>query len=544
MNTVFIKILNMSIAASWLIAVVLLLRPFLRKAPRWISCILWALVALRLIIPFTFESSLSAVPSSQTISVDASGESTPKIRTGIPVIDEQADIVLSQDNIHENSGTTSEREDPKPSDNADLLNTVCRIGSIIWCAGVLGMLLWGLISFLQIRMKVRASVRIDGRVMACDEVSSPFILGVIRPRIYVPSDLRGAELDYALAHEEAHIKRRDHWWKPLGFLILSVYWFNPLCWVAYILLCRDIEFACDEKVVKGMGGHHVKEYSRALLDLSLMRRRITACPLAFGEMSVKQRVRRILNYKKPAFWVIIVSLVVCAAVAVCFLTDPKGKAQESADVDESISESESQPEGTEDPVTSEDPIDQAILLSLKLIQENPDNPLLSAVTPQRSEAILTAMRTIPIEVYPEVWERCCTEVAYRAQKLAGMEQFLNISMEYGLYDPWAQEQWYLRFTEMKASLPAGEVTGADQLRYGNLLLPLLEERLRGGSLREGEWTVLQALILEASEQFDFPEKSATTQKEALNWFEAHKNLTNAIRQIIANDYVWTPRSGN
>ena len=195
-------------------------------------------------------------------------------------------------------------------------------------------------------------------------------------------------------------------------------------------------------------------------------------------------------------------------------------------------------------VSSEDPIDQAILLSLKLSQENPDNPLLSARTPQRSEAILTAMRTIPIEVYPDVWERCCTEVAYRAQKLAGMEQFLNISLEYGLYDPWAQEQWYLRFTEMKASLPAGEVTKEDALRYGNLLLPLLEERLKSGNLGSGEWTVLQTMIPEASEQFDFPEKTVSSRKEALDWFAAYENLTNAIRQIIANDYDWTPRSGN
>lgn len=190
--------------------------------------------------------------------------------------------------------------------------------------------------------------------------------------------------------------------------------------------------------------------------------------------------------------------------------------------------------------STEDPIDQAIQLSRELYKENPENGLWSAVTPQRSEAILTAMRTIPIESFPEVWRRCCKEDDDRAQLLAAMEQFLQISLEYGLYDHWAQGQWYLRFMEMKASLPAEEVTEEDRLRYGNLLLPLLEDRLRGGSLGEGEWTVLQAMVTQASGQFDFPEKSVATRKEALDWFAAHENLTDAIRQIIEKDYSWIP----
>jgi beta-lactamase regulating signal transducer with metallopeptidase domain len=519
MSVVFIKILNMSIAAGWLIGAVLLLRLVLRKAPHWISCILWALVALRLVIPFSLESSFSIIPSNETFSVSSSDENASEIRSGIAVIDQNINKVFSPPDTQENDESMTEAGEIKYIDSNTFFSRFSLIGSIVWIAGVLGMLLWELISFLRIRKETMASVPIEGRVMACDEIASPFILGIIKPRIIVPSDLSGEDLGFALAHEKAHLKRLDHWWKPLGFLILSVYWFNPLCWAAYILFCRDIEYACDEKVIREMGGHQVKEYSRALLDLSLTRRRILAYPLAFGEMSVKQRIKKILNYKKPAFWVIVVSLIVCTAAALFFLTDPKVRSQGES---------------------SEDPIDQAIQLSIKLSQENPANPLMSARTPQRSEAVLTAMKTIPIDAFPEVWERCCTEAAYRAQKLTAMEQFLQISLEYGLYDPWAQEQWYLRFTEMKASLPERELTGEDRLRYGNLLLPLLEDRLRGGSLGEGEWTVLQAMIGQASLQFDFPEKSVATRKEALDWFSAHENLTEAIRRIIEKDYSWIP----
>ena len=226
----------------------------------------------------------------------------------------------------------------------------------------------------------------------------------------MPSDLCGEELDYALAHEEAHLRRYDHWWKPLGFLILSVYWFNPLCWAAYILLCRDIEFACDEKVVKEMGGHHVKEYSRALLDLSLMRRRITACPLAFGELSVKQRVKRILNYKEPAFWVIAVSLIACAVLAVCFLTDPKGKAQGATDGSEPAGmETNAQTDPEDSPseslaptaVSTEAPTEAAA----EAPTETPKESLYGRLSPEEEAAVCQVVMEHIYEVFDEVFPK-------------------------------------------------------------------------------------------------------------------------------------------
>ncbi|MBR4768315.1 MAG: M56 family metallopeptidase, partial [Lachnospiraceae bacterium] len=330
MSAVFLKILNMSIAASWLIAVVLVLRLLLRKAPKWISCVLWALVALRLVIPFSFESALSLIPSGETISTDSENDDALVIHSGIPVIDEAVKSA-------EEAGEAA----PGPIDDDGSIAPKNQrnwtfIAGIVWLSGMAGVLLWGLLSYLRIKKTVAPSAPLREGVLACDDITSPFILGVFRPLIYVPSGLDGEELEYALAHEKAHLKRHDHWWKPLGFLILAVYWFNPLCWLAYMLLSRDIESACDEKVIREMDKYETARYSEALLDLSLTEKRVTACPLAFGEVGVKQRVKEILNYKKPAFWVIIVALSVCAAVAICFLTNPKPteKAEDPAAVQE------------------------------------------------------------------------------------------------------------------------------------------------------------------------------------------------------------------
>ena len=310
MSAVFLKLLNLSITASWLILAVILVRFLLKKAPRWISCVLWALVAVRLVCPFSLESALSLIPSSETIPSNIEMMQKPAIDSGITAINEAVNPAIS----HSFS--------PDPMTSANPLQIIIPVLSIVWIVGMAAMLLYALISYIRLKKSVGASVPVRDNILACDEVKSPFILGIIKPLIYVPSSIEGEAMDYVITHESAHIQRRDHWWKPFGYLLLTVYWFNPLCWLAYVLLCRDIEMACDEKVIRDMDKGSVAAYSQALLDCSFPRRRIAACPLAFGEVGVKERVKSVLNYKKPAFWIIIVAVVACIVVGVCFLTSP------------------------------------------------------------------------------------------------------------------------------------------------------------------------------------------------------------------------------
>ena len=311
MNALFLKILNMSIVGSWLILAVVLVRPLMKKAPKWACCLLWALVAIRLVCPVSFESAFSLIPSSETIPSNIAMAQNPAIHSGIPAINDVANPILAD------SFT------PAPDTSANPLQIIIPIAAAIWLAGIAAMLFYALISYLKLKKSVSVSVPIGDRIMACDEVKSPFILGVFTPLIFVPSSMSGQTLEHVIHHETAHIKRHDHWWKPLGFLLLSIYWFNPLCWVAYVLLCRDIEMACDERVIRDMSRESVAAYSQALLDCSLSRRRITACPLAFGEIGVKTRIKAVLNYKKPVFWVSVAAVITCIIVAACFLTNPK-----------------------------------------------------------------------------------------------------------------------------------------------------------------------------------------------------------------------------
>ena len=311
MSTVFLKILNMSISASFLIAAVVLVRFALKKAPRWVACLLWALVAVRLVCPFSIQSALSLIPSAQTVPDDIMLSSTPQVQTGLSFVNEAVNPVIA------------ERFTPEAAASANPLQILIPLLAVTWLFGVFTMFVYALISFLGLKKRVSASLEAHSGVYVCDEIASPFILGVFRPRIYVPSALSGEALESVLAHERAHLARRDHIWKPLGFSLLALHWFNPLCWLAYVLLCRDIEAACDEKVVRDYDRDRIAAYSQTLLDCALPRHSITACPLAFGEVGVKQRVRSVLHYKKPAFWIILAALAVCAVVAVCFLTSPK-----------------------------------------------------------------------------------------------------------------------------------------------------------------------------------------------------------------------------
>ena len=311
MSTVFLKILNLSYSASWLILAVLIVRLLLKKAPKWINCLLWALVAVRMILPFSLESAMSLLPSKEVLPADIQSTDVPHIESGIYAINNTVNPVIADTFA------------PAEVSSVNPMQVVVSVLCIVWVAGILTMTLYAFISFVKIKRSVREAAILEKGIMECDDVKSPFILGIFRPVIYVPSGMDSETLELVLAHEKAHMKRRDYIWKPLGYALLSVYWFNPLSWIAYILLCRDIESACDEKVIRDKSSDYMAAYSQALLDCSIQRRRIAACPVAFGETGVKMRIKNVLSYKKPAFWIILASLAVCVVLAVCFLTDPK-----------------------------------------------------------------------------------------------------------------------------------------------------------------------------------------------------------------------------
>lgn len=311
MESLFIKLVNLSITAGWLILAVLLLRLFLRRAPRWIFCLLWGIVGLRLVLPFSPESMFSLVPSAETIPETIMLDSAPAIDSGIGAIDRPMNHIIS--------GSFT----PDPAASANPLQIVTAGMSAVWIAGVIAMLLYLGGSCLRLRRRVRTATLLRDNIRRSEFVASPFILGIFRPRIYIPYHLDETRLSHVLAHENAHIARGDHLIKPFAFLILSVYWFHPLVWIAYVLLCRDIELACDERVIRGMDAEQRKSYSLALLGCSAGRHMPAACPLAFGEVGIKERVVHVKTYKKPAFRLVLISIVVCAVAAICFLTKPK-----------------------------------------------------------------------------------------------------------------------------------------------------------------------------------------------------------------------------
>ena len=312
MSGIFLKLLNLSISASWLVLVVLALRLVLKRAPKWVNVLLWGMVALRLMLPFSIESALSLIPSAETLSPEVVRfNPAPTITSGVEFIDNAVNPSLSESFA------------AAPLASVNPLYVWTYLAGWVWLIGLAAMLLYALVSYLRLRRRVSASIPLRENIYVCDEVPSPFILGIVHPRIYLPSALDEAQRGSVLSHERAHLARRDHWWKPLGFALLAVYWFNPLLWLAYTLLCRDIELACDERALCGMDAGQIKDYSSALLACSVPRRMIAACPLAFGEVGVGARVKNALRYKKPAFWVVAVSVVVCTVVAVCFLTNPR-----------------------------------------------------------------------------------------------------------------------------------------------------------------------------------------------------------------------------
>ncbi len=305
----FSNILNTSITASWLILVVLVLRMLFKKAPKWMHVALWGLVAVRLLFPFSIESSFSLVPSTETIPKEILRYEGNQLREPAyldvvtnPMISEKVTVELEQ--------------------SVDRVQINTMYMSFIWWGGISVMLLYTAVSYWDLRKRVQTAVRLRENIFQSESVGAPFVLGIIRPRIYMPYKISEQDMPHVIAHEMTHIRRKDHWWKPLGFLLLTFHWFNPLMWVAYILLCRDIELACDESVIKKLGHDERADYSQALLSCSVNRKVIAACPLAFGEVGVKERVKNVLYYKKPAFWVVLAALLAGVTVGVCFLTNP------------------------------------------------------------------------------------------------------------------------------------------------------------------------------------------------------------------------------
>ena len=313
MEQLFIGILNNAITVSILIVAVIIVRALGKKMPKWISCMLWMIVAIKLVVPIQFESVLSLIPSGKPIPANIVMEANPQISSGISSFDKIVNPVIGRNFT------------PDKAASVNPLQIVIHIAGAVWLAGVIVMLTYAVTTYMLIRKKVSTSVKIDSKVYECDDISDSFILGTISPKVYIPSSLSKGARQYILKHEFAHLSRYDHLWKPLGFLILSVYWFNPLCWIAYVLLCRDIEYACDEKVTENIENGEKAEYCRILLENSMPRKMVAACPLAFGGTDVKNRIKNVVNYKKPAFWITLVSVMACAVVGVCFATSKSTK---------------------------------------------------------------------------------------------------------------------------------------------------------------------------------------------------------------------------
>lgn len=312
MSELFLKIVNMSISASWVVVAVLALRFCLKKAPKWVNVLLWGIVAARMVFPFSIESVLSLIPSAETISPTIMMEQSPSVQTGVPALNHVINPVIS--------GSFT----PAPGASANPLQIWIPVLAGIWLFGIVALFLYSAVSYCRLRRKVCEAVILRDNIYQSENVCSPFVLGIIRPKIYLPYHMDSREVGHVIAHEQTHIRRKDHWWKPLGFLLLTIHWFNPLMGLSYVLLCRDIELACDEKVIGKMGNAQRADYTQALVACSVDRRLIAACPLAFGEIGVKERVKSVMNYKKPAFWIVLASVIVCAVIAVCFLTNPIG----------------------------------------------------------------------------------------------------------------------------------------------------------------------------------------------------------------------------
>lgn len=337
MEGFFLQVLDRSVTVCWLILAVVCVRFMLKKAPKWIRGILWGMVALRLVLPFSLESVFSLLPEETPVEYVRMEEVRPPATSEIQELNPGNETMVVMPIGGADAGMV--QKDATVTDGVNIISVV----TILWLVGVILMVLYCALSYGKLRRRVAEAI-IYRKEKPCiyesEKVDSPFVLGLIKPCIYLPRGMSEEDRQCVIAHEEAHISRGDHFIKPMGFLILAVYWFHPLVWLAYILLCRDIELACDEKVIASMTGADKKVYTKALLECSKPQRMISACPLAFGEVGVKKRIMNVLNYKKPAFWIILLSILACVVVGVCFLTDPKDKTETGLETESVDSQSQ------------------------------------------------------------------------------------------------------------------------------------------------------------------------------------------------------------
>ena len=311
MSIALLNLLKLSISASFIIVVILILRLIFKNAPRFIFCILYGIVAIRLIFPFSIESAFSLIPRTDNIENQIIQNTFSNNNFSVIQNNDSNEELVNINNNNTNNLTSNTSK------------TEFFIIDIIYLSTTVLILIYGIISYYRLKKQVVVSKKMENNYYICDNIQVPFILGIIKPKIYVPSELKNPELTFVLCHEKAHIKRLDNLWKPLGYILLSIYWFNPLIWVAYILCCKDIEIAADEKVIKELGEDSKKAYSKTLLSYSTKSQKlVTACPVAFGETGIKERIKSILNYKKPTVIIILIALILCIIIAICFLTNP------------------------------------------------------------------------------------------------------------------------------------------------------------------------------------------------------------------------------
>ena len=352
MEALFLQILSMSISASWLIVTVIAIRFLLKKAPKGFRYVLWALVAVRLFCPTFIESDFSMIPNQDMIS-DV-GEAVKPV---VPGVSDEEQVVPGDDG-HNGNVQDDEVENQEPQENQGPINniesiilpdnetqdntsqntvTVEKMNSStfvtwVWMGGILALFGYAVVSYGLLRNTIKASIHKEDNLWVCDGIQSPFILGLIHPQIYLPSYIEKNHIPYIVAHEKEHIRCRDNWWKVLGFTLLSIHWFNPFVWLAYILMCKDIEMACDERVIRSMGAEDKKNYSKSLLLCSSPKHFISACPVAFGEVGVKERIKKIVDYRKPSVWIIGIGIVLCLFMVIGFMTNPKAGSKEIAKI--------------------------------------------------------------------------------------------------------------------------------------------------------------------------------------------------------------------
>ena len=310
MERLFLNLLNRSIAGGWMILAVMALRPVFRRMPKNTLCLLWALVALRLVCPFSLESGLSLIPSPQTVPEEILYAARPEIHSGLEPLDSALNPLLEQ-----------MLAPGEPGNSVNPIQIWIFVLSRIWLGGTAVLLIYAMWGWLRLRKRVAAAIPVRQNIRRCEFIDTPFVMGLVMPVIYLPAGLEKKTWDYVLAHEQAHVERRDHWWKAVGYLIASFYWFQPLVWVGYSLLCRDMEGACDEKAIENMDEKRRKEYARALLEAG-SGLGAPSGPLAFGEVGLKSRIRSVMAYRKPGRWTAWVCAAAVIAVAAGFLTDP------------------------------------------------------------------------------------------------------------------------------------------------------------------------------------------------------------------------------